>query len=194
MDRGHSTSSSPSRTEDGIAVLVSDSVHGPLQVAPRVSTRWQGGGMPNCVGVVGTFCERGGGCGLSGRLVLTACCGFSCLSFRHNRHVFSNQATTAFSLVASAVDGSHSIVRCVPFTGSGLLTTTRMAGVCDVGSHNPTTTLFLTPAPPPSRPNDTGRTHQIRLHLQKLGHPIANDPNYGSSTRLSVFVCVYVCV
>jgi hypothetical protein len=23
------------------------------------------------------------------------------------------------------------------------------------------------------------RTHQIRLHLQFLGHPIANDPNYG---------------
>jgi 23S rRNA-/tRNA-specific pseudouridylate synthase len=25
----------------------------------------------------------------------------------------------------------------------------------------------------------TGRSHQIRLHLQKLGHPIANDDNYG---------------
>ena len=25
----------------------------------------------------------------------------------------------------------------------------------------------------------TGRTHQVRLHLQFLGHPIANDPNYG---------------
>lgn len=26
---------------------------------------------------------------------------------------------------------------------------------------------------------ETGRTHQLRLHLQHLGHPIANDPNYG---------------
>lgn len=26
----------------------------------------------------------------------------------------------------------------------------------------------------------TGRTHQIRIHLQHVGHSIANDPNYGS--------------
>ena len=25
----------------------------------------------------------------------------------------------------------------------------------------------------------TGRTHQLRLHLQLLGNPIANDPCYG---------------
>lgn len=26
-----------------------------------------------------------------------------------------------------------------------------------------------------------GRTHQLRLHLQWLGHPIANDPCYGGA-------------
>ena len=30
----------------------------------------------------------------------------------------------------------------------------------------------------------TGRTHQLRLHLQLLGNPIANDPCYGGDTKI----------
>jgi 23S rRNA pseudouridine1911/1915/1917 synthase len=26
---------------------------------------------------------------------------------------------------------------------------------------------------------ETGRTHQIRVHLQAIGHPICGDPEYG---------------
>jgi len=29
---------------------------------------------------------------------------------------------------------------------------------------------------------DTGRTHQIRVHLQAIGHPVAGDPAYGGSS------------
>ena len=28
----------------------------------------------------------------------------------------------------------------------------------------------------------TGRTHQIRVHLQAIGHPVAGDPVYGTGT------------
>jgi len=29
---------------------------------------------------------------------------------------------------------------------------------------------------------ETGRTHQIRVHLQAIGHPVAGDPEYGSAS------------
>jgi 23S rRNA pseudouridine1911/1915/1917 synthase len=29
---------------------------------------------------------------------------------------------------------------------------------------------------------DTGRTHQIRVHLQAIGHPVAGDPEYGRAS------------
>ncbi len=28
----------------------------------------------------------------------------------------------------------------------------------------------------------TGRTHQIRVHLEAIGHPVAGDPVYGTGT------------
>src|SRR3954464_12950053 len=30
---------------------------------------------------------------------------------------------------------------------------------------------------------ETGRTHQIRIHAQSIGHPVAGDPRYGSGGR-----------
>jgi len=33
---------------------------------------------------------------------------------------------------------------------------------------------------------DTGRTHQIRVHLKAIGHPVAGDPEYGSAGLLGL--------
>jgi hypothetical protein len=44
-------------------------------------------------------------------------------------------------------------------------------GVVSYDPHTDSTLLICRPY--------TGRTHQIRIHLQHLGHSIANDPNYG---------------
>jgi 23S rRNA pseudouridine1911/1915/1917 synthase len=33
---------------------------------------------------------------------------------------------------------------------------------------------------------DTGRTHQIRVHLQAIGHPVTGDPEYGIAGRLGL--------
>jgi 23S rRNA pseudouridine1911/1915/1917 synthase len=34
---------------------------------------------------------------------------------------------------------------------------------------------------------ETGRTHQIRVHLQSIGHPIVGDPVYGGSRKTPAF-------
>jgi 23S rRNA pseudouridine1911/1915/1917 synthase len=33
---------------------------------------------------------------------------------------------------------------------------------------------------------ETGRTHQIRVHLQAIGHPVAGDPEYGAAGELGL--------
>ena len=33
---------------------------------------------------------------------------------------------------------------------------------------------------------DTGRTHQIRVHMQAIGHPVCGDPEYGTPVLLGL--------
>jgi 23S rRNA pseudouridine1911/1915/1917 synthase len=33
---------------------------------------------------------------------------------------------------------------------------------------------------------DTGRTHQIRVHLKAIGHPVCGDPEYGTAGLLGL--------
>jgi len=33
---------------------------------------------------------------------------------------------------------------------------------------------------------ETGRTHQIRVHLRAIGHPVCGDPEYGSAARFGL--------
>src|SRR6185437_1137904 len=33
---------------------------------------------------------------------------------------------------------------------------------------------------------DTGRTHQIRVHLQAIGYPVCGDPEYGTAGMLGL--------
>jgi 23S rRNA pseudouridine1911/1915/1917 synthase len=33
---------------------------------------------------------------------------------------------------------------------------------------------------------DTGRTHQIRVHMRAIGHPVAGDPEYGTTGALGL--------
>ncbi|KAF0684341.1 Aste57867_23654 [Aphanomyces stellatus] len=72
------------------------------------------------------------------------------LENRHGIHAEGKLSETLVRLVVN-VDGTHSILECLPLTG---------------------------------------RQHQIRVHLQGIGFPIANDPLYGPSAFVDAILSV----
>lgn len=73
-------------------------------------------------------------------------------------------------------------------------------GVCEAGNGKSAQTSFTvigydekTDSTIVLAKPETGRTHQIRLHLQYLGHPIGNDPNYGGEMHFGDTLAKQMC-
>ena len=116
------------------------------------------------------------GCGHSERLfpsfpdTLLVRCPIGVVSFKLGEHSCDpagRPSLSAFRALGYDAASDTSLVWCRPFTGTAPLP------YLDSGP------LHLIMRPLHSSPAAVGRTHQLRLHLQLLGSPIANDPCYG---------------
>ena len=79
------------------------------------------------------------------------------------------------SIPMNCKDPKDGIYQCHP-DGKHAVTVIRYLDEKPLGTNNSPGSVVL------CQPK-TGRTHQIRLHLQYLGFPIGNDPNYGPVDR-----------